>query len=829
MHPAVAGLHTQPKFTSSTCERGKKYNHPKSPSLGLKRGVGGEFEVFMKSKLLLVFVLICLNSLLNSITWHIKQDGTGNFTTIQEGIDASADSDTVLVYPDTYLENINYNGKNITVASLELTTGDEQYIYSTIIDGQRLSSCVSIISQETDTCLRGLTITNGQGVDDDPLFGGGISIFADYQEFVQCDIINCLITNNFSFVGGGLSIINGLVYLSGNSIHHNNAHRVGGGIGISGYQVEFDPANRCSIYNNIAATGIEIFIHHINEQTVILDTFTVAEPTRYFAQSYPGSYNYTYNFDILNHTLVPIDHDLYVSPEGNDENSGLIADEPLKTINLAVRNIASNSDDPHTIYLAAGTYSKSLNQQQFAFGCKEYVNIIGEDMNTTIIDGEMGGYPFFYTGPDYDNSTIKNMTFQNGSTANIFISTAHSNLIRFENIIIQDCISTDSGAAICSITSGGNIQLKNVRIDNIEVQNLSSGQFNETTFFKAEDCTFSNNTSIGYSVNSAGLYAMSSGDIIIENCEFINNNATSTLLEGYASALLINDYNYVQGDVRINNCLFYDNSNTFGKSTIYAQVLDDHTLTFTNNTMINNESPYGIEFQGNINCRNNILRNIGDYEIALFDKSGQGIISEIDISNCNILGGESAIFNENGVNIVNWLEGNIDEDPLFFLSGDDPYQLTLGSPCVDTGTPDTTGLFLPPWDLLHNYRVWDGDGDGIAIIDMGCYEFDAPSYVNATENQIPNTQYLLTNYPNPFNPETKIVFNLPESGQVKLEIYNIKGQKVKTLLDCYMSPGRSEMLWNSKDDNGKRVSSGVYFYLLQTPTKHLTKKMLLLK
>ena len=76
---------------------------------------------------------------------------------------------------------------------------------------------------------------------------------------------------------------------------------------------------------------------------------------------------------------------------------------------------------------------------------------------------------------------------------------------------------------------------------------------------------------------------------------------------------------------------------------------------------------------------------------------------------------------------------------------------------------------------------------------------------------------------------TKIVFNLPESGQVKLEIYNIKGQKVKTLLDCYMSPGRSEMLWNSKDDNGKRVSSGVYFYLLQTPTKHLTKKMLLLK
>ncbi|MBC8414828.1 MAG: hypothetical protein H8E11_00170, partial [Candidatus Cloacimonetes bacterium] len=60
--------------------------------------------------------------------------------------------------------------------------------------------------------------------------------------------------------------------------------------------------------------------------------------------------------------------------------------------------------------------------------------------------------------------------------------------------------------------------------------------------------------------------------------------------------------------------------------------------------------------------------------------------------------------------------------------------------------------------------------------------------------------------------------------------FNIKGQKVKTLLDCYMSPGRSEMIWNGRDDNGKRVSSGVYFYKLNVNGKtEKTKKMLLLK
>lgn len=126
--------------------------------------------------------------------------------------------------------------------------------------------------------------------------------------------------------------------------------------------------------------------------------------------------------------------------------------------------------------------------------------------------------------------------------------------------------------------------------------------------------------------------------------------------------------------------------------------------------------------------------------------------------------------------------------------------------------------------------MWDGDGDGVAIIDMGCYEFGAEPYVETTQYQIPNTQYRLTNYPNPFNPETKIVFSLPEEGNVKLDIYNIKGQKVKSLLDCYMSPGRSELIWNGKDDNSKRVSSGVYFYKLNVNGKtEKTKKMLLLK
>ena len=78
-------------------------------------------------------------------TWHVAtygSDVTGDgseanpFATIQHGIDVASQGDTVLAHPGVYRENINFNGKNITVGSLLVTTGDEDYILRTVIDGQ---------------------------------------------------------------------------------------------------------------------------------------------------------------------------------------------------------------------------------------------------------------------------------------------------------------------------------------------------------------------------------------------------------------------------------------------------------------------------------------------------------------------------------------------------------------------------------------------------------------------------------------------------------------------------------------------------------------------
>lgn len=88
---------------------------------------------------------------------------------------------------------------------------------------------------------------------------------------------------------------------------------------------------------------------------------------------------------------------------------------------------------------------------------------------------------------------------------------------------------------------------------------------------------------------------------------------------------------------------------------------------------------------------------------------------------------------------------------------------------------------------------------------------------------------LLGNYPNPFNPETAISFSLKAEDRAVLEVYNMKGQKVRTLLDGNVKAGSHTVIWKGDDDNGKSVTSGVYFYKLSSGKYSSTKKMILLK
>lgn len=119
-----------------------------------------------------------------------------------------------------------------------------------------------------------------------------------------------------------------------------------------------------------------------------------------------------------------------------------------------------------------------------------------------------------------------------------------------------------------------------------------------------------------------------------------------------------------------------------------------------------------------------------------------------------------------------------------------------------------------------------------AVYDLGESEIVETDFIyigTSAENNLIMQPCLIGNYPNPFNPSTTIRFSIEQNQQVKLIIYNIKGQMVKQFLNEELSAGQHTIEWDGTDEKGKPVTSGVYFYNLRTDNFSESKKMLLLR
>lgn len=107
---------------------------------------------------------------------------------------------------------------------------------------------------------------------------------------------------------------------------------------------------------------------------------------------------------------------------------------------------------------------------------------------------------------------------------------------------------------------------------------------------------------------------------------------------------------------------------------------------------------------------------------------------------------------------------------------------------------------------------------------------EKPTAVEELEGRdLPSDFELNQNYPNPFNLETEIEFALPRSSHVKIEVYNVIGQKIRTLVNEHLAVGRKTITWFGNDDSGDAVASGIYFYKMTADEFSSTRKMILLK
>ena len=149
-------------------------------------------------------------------------------------------------------------------------------------------------------------------------------------------------------------------------------------------------------------------------------------------------------------------------------------------------------------------------------------------------------------------------------------------------------------------------------------------------------------------------------------------------------------------------------------------------------------------------------------------------------------------------------------------------------------------------ELESDYPDIDYTDTGVTVADTYMYAIEAifpdniftePAFSNeifvepGTSNDIelPLVTELTGNYPNPFNPVTTIRFCVSSSDHVKLDIFNIKGQLVRTLVDAQLEPEKYRLIWDGTNNRREKVANGVYFYRLETGSYENTKKMLLLK
>lgn len=101
--------------------------------------------------------------------------------------------------------------------------------------------------------------------------------------------------------------------------------------------------------------------------------------------------------------------------------------------------------------------------------------------------------------------------------------------------------------------------------------------------------------------------------------------------------------------------------------------------------------------------------------------------------------------------------------------------------------------------------------------------------IPATKSSMPAGLELGQNYPNPFNSGTEIKYGLPARSSVRISVYNIFGQKVRTIKEAIEDSGYYSVNWDGRDDKGDLLASGMYFYVFASDDNYITRKMLFLK
>ncbi|MBN1164585.1 MAG: T9SS type A sorting domain-containing protein [Candidatus Krumholzibacteriota bacterium] len=186
--------------------------------------------------------------------------------------------------------------------------------------------------------------------------------------------------------------------------------------------------------------------------------------------------------------------------------------------------------------------------------------------------------------------------------------------------------------------------------------------------------------------------------------------------------------------------------------------------------------------------------------------------------------GFTVAYNTGSGNALGWEECSANDFDYFRIFRGDDEEFIPSPENLVQSTAGTSWLDEIEDGYLYSYKI--------TAVDYNGNESDASSPVSITGNDrtlVPEIFSLHQNVPNPFNPSTTISFDLPRATHVRLDIFNVKGEFISTLVDRHMDKGSQEIRWTAQDHRGSPVASGIYFYRLFAGDFVGTRKMILLR
>jgi hypothetical protein len=533
---------------------------------------------------------------------------------------------------------------------------------------------------------------------------------------------------------------------------------------------------------------------------------------------------------------------IHVSTTGSDSTGDGSEANPFATIQTAI----DSASDGDTVLVAAGTYVENIN-----FGGKN-ISVIGEDRETTIIDGNGTG-----TVVEIGSGLLKSFTIQNGWGDPFDGPGGGIEVVGSQTL--DDLIIQNNQGGGSYVNAGGGVFTNN---DTINIKNS----------------TIKNNGGNG---SWGGLYA-TGGVINAENC-LINDHVGAETSFGTVNlndCTIANGHIYIEGSLTVNNCTITNNN--------YPMGVSGGSLTINNSIYYNNGGgTNAISYEGTPSITYSLIQ--GGYEgegnidaNPLFCDPDSGDYTLAENSPCVGTGEDGANMGAFGVGCgiqVDW-DFSLSEPVIEVMGTDNVWNPgdTISVEMDFCNNTDVAHNYYPGVTIesdssltsLHSGHIWFyamvadechaiswGAIANTSIISDTIVEFRAypealncqnqPEYcidgdtltfeipivvqVVSTEPEhfIPEEFSLRQNYPNPFNPVTTLRYDLPDQTHVNITVYDMLGRQVKTLINQTQDAGYKSVIWNATNDYGKPVSAGIYLYQIHAGEYMQTKKMVLLK